>query len=215
MATDLNLLSTAIQQAFGGQVVSLDNRLGELTLVVRAQDMQAVFPRLRDDANFRFEQLTDVCGVDYSTYGSDVSEGGAYFSTEASAACAARPHRFAAVYHLLSISNNMRLRVRVFAEDDAMPMLSSVVDIWSNANWCEREAFDLYGIIFTGHPDLRRILTDYGFIGNPFRKDFPLSGHVEMRYDAEQKRVVYQPVSIEPREVTPRIVREDSYGGMK
>jgi NADH-quinone oxidoreductase subunit C len=215
MATDLNLLSTAIQQAFGGQVASLDNKLGELTLVVRAQDMQAVLTRLRDDEKFRFEQLTDVCGVDYSTYGSDVSEGGAYFSTEASAACAARPHRFAAVYHLLSISNNMRLRVRVFAEDDAMPMLSSVVDIWSNANWCEREAFDLYGIIFTGHPDLRRILTDYGFIGNPFRKDFPLSGHVEMRYDAEQKRVVYQPVSIEPREVTPRIVREDSYGGMK
>jgi NADH-quinone oxidoreductase subunit C len=221
MATDLNLLSTAIQEAFGGQVasasqiVSLENKLGELTLVVRAQDMQAVLTRLRDDANFRFEQLTDVCGVDYSTYGSDVSEGGAYYSTEASAACAARPHRFAAVYHLLSISNNMRLRVRVFAEDDEMPVLPSVVEIWTNANWCEREAFDLYGIIFTGHPDLRRILTDYGFIGNPFRKDFPLSGHVEMRYDAEQKRVVYQPVSIEPREVTPRIVREDSYGGMK
>lgn len=215
MATDLNLLSSAIQDAFGGQVASLENKLGELTLVVRAQDMQAVLTRLRDDATFRFEQLTDVCGVDYSTYGSDVSEGGAYFSTEASAACAARPHRFAAVYHLLSISNNMRLRVRVFAEDDEMPVLPSVVEVWTNANWCEREAFDLYGIIFTGHPDLRRILTDYGFIGNPFRKDFPLSGHVEMRYDAEQKRVVYQPVSIEPREVTPRIVREDSYGGMK
>jgi len=221
MATDLNLLSRAIEEAFGGQVasasqiVSLENKLGELTLVVRAQDMHAVLTRLRDDTDFRFEQLTDVCGVDYSTYGSDVSEDGAYYSTEASAACAARPHRFAAVYHLLSISNNMRLRVRVFAEDDEMPMLPSVVELWSNANWCEREAFDLYGIIFTGHPDLRRILTDYGFIGNPFRKDFPLSGHVEMRYDAEQKRVVYQPVSIEPREVTPRIVREDSYGGMK
>jgi NADH-quinone oxidoreductase subunit C len=215
MATDLNLLNTALQDAFGEQVVSLENKLGELTLIVRARDMQAVLTRLRDDASFGFEQLIDLCGVDYSTYGSDVSEGGAYFASDASAPCALRPTRFAAVYHLLSISNNVRLRVRVFADDDAMPLLPSVVEIWTNANWCEREAFDLYGIIFTGHPDLRRILTDYGFIGNPFRKDFPLSGHVEMRYDAEQKRVVYQPVSIEPREVTPRIVREDSYGGMK
>jgi NADH-quinone oxidoreductase subunit C len=215
MATDLNLLSSAIQEAFGGKIVSLENKLGELTLVVKAADMQAVLTRLRDNSKFRFEQLTDLCGVDYSTYGSDVSDGGVYYSSDASAACAARPHRFAAVYHLLSIGNNVRLRVRVFAEDDAMPMLSSVVEIWPSANWYEREAFDLYGIIFTGHPDLRRLLTDYGFIGNPFRKDFPLSGHVEMRYDAGQKRVVYQPVSIEPREVTPRIVREDSYGGMK
>ena len=215
MATDLNLLNTALQDAFGEQVVSLENKLGELTLIVRARDMQAVLTRLRDDASFGFEQLIDLCGVDYSTYGSDVSEGGAYFASDASAPCALRPTRFAVVYHLLSISNNVRLRVRVFADDDAMPLLPSVVEIWTNANWCEREAFDLYGIIFTGHPDLRRILTDYGFIGNPFRKDFPLSGHVEMRYDAEQKRVVYQPVSIEPREVTPRIVREDSYGGMK
>jgi NADH-quinone oxidoreductase subunit C len=215
MATDLNLLGTAIQEAFGAQVVSLENKLGELTLVVKAADMQAVLTRLRDDAKFRFEQLTDVCGIDYSTYGSDVSDGGVYYSADASAPCAARPSRFAAVYHLLSISRNIRLRVRVFAEDDGMPMLSSVAEIWPSANWYEREAFDLYGIIFTGHPDLRRLLTDYGFIGNPFRKDFPLSGHVEMRYDAEQKRVVYQPVSIEPREVTPRIVREDSYGGMK
>jgi NADH-quinone oxidoreductase subunit C len=215
MATDLNLLGTAIQEAFGAQVFSLENKLGELTLVVKAADMQAVLTRLRDDAKFRFEQLTDVCGIDYSTYGSDVSDGGVYYSADASAPCAARPSRFAAVYHLLSISHNIRLRVRVFAEDDGMPMLSSVAEIWPSANWYEREAFDLYGIIFTGHPDLRRLLTDYGFIGNPFRKDFPLSGHVEMRYDAEQKRVVYQPVSIEPREVTPRIVREDSYGGMK
>lgn len=215
MATDLNLLSTAIQEAFGGQIVSLEHKLGELTLMVRAQDMQAVLIRLRDDAQFHFEQLTDLCGVDYSTFGSDVSDGGVYFSSEASAPCALRPSRFAVVYQLLSMSNNARLRVRVFAEDDGMPILSSVVGVWPNANWYEREAFDLYGIIFTGHPDLRRLLTDYGFIGNPFRKDFPLSGHVEMRYDAEQKRVVYQPVSIEPREVTPRIVREDSYGGMK
>ena len=215
MATDLNLLSTALQDAFGEQVVSLENRLDELTLMVRARDMQAVLTRLRDDAKFCFEQLIDVCGMDYSTYGSDISEDGAYFGSDASAPCALRPSRFAAVYHLLSISNNVRLRVRVFAEDDAMPLLPSVVEIWTNANWYEREAFDLYGIIFTGHPDLRRLLTDYGFIGNPFRKDFPLSGHVEMRYDAEQKRVIYQPVSIEPREVTPRIVREDSYGGLK
>ena len=215
MPTDLNLLSSALKDVFGEQVVSLENKLGELTLIVHARDMQSVLKHLRDDARFGFEQLTDLCGMDYLTYGSDVSEGGAYFSTDASASCAQRPTRFAAVYQLLSISNNVRLRVRVFAEDDAMPMLPSVVEIWPSANWYEREAFDLYGIIFTGHPDLRRLLTDYGFIGNPFRKDFPLSGHVEMRYDAEQKRVIYQPVSIEPREITPRIVREDNYGGKK
>jgi NADH-quinone oxidoreductase subunit C len=215
MATDLNKLSAALQDALGKQVVSLENKLGELTLVLRANDMHAILTRLRDDAGFRFEQLTDVCGVDYSTYGSDVSDGGMYFADDASAPSAARPYRFAAVYHMLSITHNVRLRVRVFAEDDSMPILASVADIWPSANWYEREAFDLYGIIFTGHPDLRRLLTDYGFIGNPFRKDFPLSGHVEMRYDAQQKRVVYQPVSIEPREVTPRIVREDSYGGLK
>ena len=215
MATDLNLLSTALQESLGAQVVSLDNKLDELTLVVHARDMHAVLKRLRDDRKFGFEQLTDLCGIDYSTYGSDVSDGGVYYSADASAPCALRPTRFAVVYHLLSFSNNLRLRVRVFAEDDAMPMLPSVAEIWPSANWYEREAFDLFGIIFTGHPDLRRILTDYGFIGNPFRKDFPLSGHVEMRYDEEQKRVIYQPVSIEPREVTPRIVREDSYGGMK
>ena len=215
MATDLNLLSTAIKEVFGRQVVSLENKLGELTLMVRAQDMQAVLTRLRDDSKFGFEQLTDLCGLDYSTYGSDICEGGAYLSADAVAPCADRPSRFAVVYHLLSLSNNVRLRVRVFADDDAMPILPSVIEIWPCANWYEREAFDLYGVIFTGHPDLRRLLTDYGFVGNPFRKDFPLSGHVEMRYDAEQKRVVYQPVSIEPREVTPRIVREESYGGMK
>lgn len=215
MAADLNLLHTVLKDAFGGQVASLENKLGELTLIVQARDMQSVLTNLRDDARFGFEQLIDLCGLDYSTYGSDMSEDGVYFSTDASAACASRPSRFAVAYHLLSISNNVRLRVRVFAEDDAMPILPSVIEIWPGANWYEREAFDLYGIIFTGHPDLRRLLTDYGFIGNPFRKDFPLSGHVEMRYDAEQKRVVYQPVSIEPREVTPRIVREDSYGGVK
>ena len=215
MTTDLNQLSAALQAGFGEQIVNLENRLGELTMLVRAKDIQAVLTRLHSDTQFGFEQLIDLCGVDYSTYGSDVSEGGAYFSMDGSAASELRPSRFAVVYHLLSVVNNVRLRVRVFADDDAMPMLPSAIPVWHSANWYEREAFDLFGIIFTGHPDLRRILTDYGFIGNPFRKDFPLSGNVEMRYDEQQKRVVYQPVSIEPREVTPRIVREDSYGGMK
>ena len=158
MATDLHQLSAILQEALGGQVVSLENKLGELTLVLRANDAHATLTRLRDDAKFGFEQLTDICGVDYSTYGSDVSDGGVYFADDASATCAARPYRFAVVYHLLSITNNVRLRVRVFAEDDTLPMVSSVVDIWSGANWYEREAFDLYGIIFKGHPDLRRLL---------------------------------------------------------
>ncbi len=213
MAADLNLLATRLQEAFGPQLASLDIQLGELTIVVKAADMTAILNRLRDDSHFRFEQLTDLCGMDYSTYGSDLSEGGAYYGNDEAQGVHAR--RFATVYHLLSISNNARLRVRVYAEDDAMPVMASVVDIWPAANWYEREAFDLYGIIYTGHPDLRRLLTDYGFIGNPFRKDFPLSGNVEMRYDAEQKRVVYQPVTVEPREVTPRIVREDGYGGAR
>lgn len=211
MAADLNLLANALRGALGEQVVSLENKLGELTLVVQAKDMLTVLARLRDDAAFHFEQLSDLCGLDYLTYGSDVSEGGAYLAGAASAPVAARPSRFAVVYQLLSLSNKVRLRVRVFADDNAMPLLPSVISIWPNANWYEREAFDLYGIIFTGHPDLRRLLTDYGFVGNPFRKDFPLSGHVEMRYDAEQKRVIYQAVTVEPREVTPRIVRDDNY----
>ncbi len=211
MAADLNLLGSALQEVLGEQVVSLENRLGELTLLIQAKDMLTVLARLRDDEKFHFEQLTDLCGLDYSTYGSDLSEGGVYLASESSAPSAARPNRFAVVYQLLSLSNKARLRVRVFADDDAMPLLPSVISIWPSANWYEREAFDLYGIIFSGHPDLRRLLTDYGFSGNPFRKDFPLSGHVEMRYDAEQKRVIYQPVTVEPREVTPRIVREDSY----
>lgn len=211
MAADLNLLSTALREALGEQVVSLENKLDELTLVIRAKDMLAVFTRLRDDAKFHFQQLSDLCGLDYSTYGSDVSEGGVYLASESSAPTSVRPSRFAVVYQLLSLSNKVRLRVRVFAENDAMPQLPSVIPVWPCANWYEREAFDMYGIIFSGHPDLRRLLTDYGFVGNPFRKDFPLSGHVEMRYDPEQKRVIYQPVTVEPREVTPRIVREDSY----
>lgn len=207
MAKDLNILRSNLTEAFGGKVVSLDERLGELTLVVKAADMLSVFTRLRDDAEFRFEELIDVCGMDYSAWGSETCEDGRYLAD--------RPHegyRFAAVYHLLSITHNLRLRVRVFAEDDALPLLDSVIGIWPSANWFEREAFDLYGIVFKGHPDLRRILTDYGFVGNPFRKDFPLSGTVEMRYDPAQQRVVYEPVTVEPREVTPRTLREENYG---
>ena len=207
MSTDLNILKSNLNEAFGSKVVSLQERLGELTLVVKAADMVGVFTRLRDDADLRFEELIDLCGIDYSTWGSETCEDGRYLAD--------LPHdgpRFASIYHLLSITHNIRLRVRVFADDDAMPMMDSVIGVWPVANWCEREAFDLYGIIFKGHPDLRRILTDYGFVGNPFRKDFPLSGTVEMRYDADQRRVVYEPVSVEPREITPRTMREEQYG---
>lgn len=197
MAADLSMLRNNLSGLFGDKLSSVEVRLGEVTVVVESAGMLEVLTRLRDAPELRFEQMIDLCGVDYSTYGDDVWDG----------------KRFAVVYNLLSVSHNMRLRVRIFAEDDAFPVLESVAGIWPCANWYEREAFDLFGILFNGHPDLRRILTDYGFIGNPFRKDFPLSGHVEMRYDPEQQRVVYQPVSIEPREVTPRIVREESYGG--
>jgi NADH-quinone oxidoreductase subunit C len=196
MAADLSTLRTSLTDLLGAKLVSAAERLGELTVVVKAADMQQVLTQMRDAAELRFEQMTDLCGVDYSTYGDGAWEG----------------KRFAVVYQLLSVTHNQRLRVRIIAEEEDFPVLESVANIWSCANWYEREAFDLYGIVFTGHPDLRRILTDYGFVGNPFRKDFPLSGHVEMRYDPEQRRVVYQPVSIEPREVTPRIVREENYG---
>ncbi|HZS65697.1 MAG TPA: NADH-quinone oxidoreductase subunit C [Burkholderiales bacterium] len=168
-------------------------RLNELTLEVPAADYLGIATRLRDE--FAFEQMIDLCGVDYSAYGDRPREGA----------------RFAAVVHLLSVSRNVRLRLRAFCPDNEFPALASLVEVWPAVNWYEREAFDLFGIVFEGHPDLRRILTDYGFIGHPFRKDFPLSGHVEMRYDPEQKRVVYQPVTIDPREVTPRIVREEHY----
>jgi len=212
MAADLSTLRTDLTSVFGEKLVSVEERLGELTIVVKASAMLEVMKLLRDTAELRFEQMMDLCGMDYSAYGSDVSEGGAYFrSDDMSDANGAHPYRFAVVYHLLSVAYNTRLRVRVYAEEDDFPLLPSAIEIWPSANWYEREAFDLYGIVFTGHPDLRRILTDYGFVGNPFRKDFPLSGHVEMRYDPEQQRVVYQPVSIEPREVTPRIVREENY----
>ena len=172
-------------------------RLNELTLEVPAADYLGIATRLRDE--FAFEQMIDLCGVDYSAYGDRPREGA----------------RFAAVVHLLSVSRNVRLRLRAFCPDNEFPALASLVEVWPAVNWYEREAFDLFGIVFEGHPDLRRILTDYGFIGHPFRKDFPLSGHVEMRYDPEQKRVVYQPVTIDPREVTPRIVREPNYAHEK
>jgi NADH-quinone oxidoreductase subunit C len=167
-------------------------RLGEITIEVKAAGYKAVAQRLQKDG---FEQLIDLCGMDYAAYADQPRAG----------------PRFAVVVHLLSVKNNCRLRVRAFCPDDAFPMVASLTEVWPAAGWFEREAFDLYGIMFDGHPDLRRILTDYGFVGHPFRKDFPLSGHVEMRYDPEQKRVVYQPVTIDPREVTPRIVREKNY----
>ncbi len=195
MAADLGTLRTELTSLLGDKLVGVEEKLGELTIVVRSAGMLETLTKLRDDAALRFEQMIDLCGVDYSTYGDGAWDG----------------KRFAVVYHLLSVSHNARVRVRIFAEDDDFPIVESVVDIWPSANWFEREAFDLYGILFTGHPDLRRILTDYGFVGNPFRKDFPLSGQVEMRYDPEQQRVVYQPITIEPREVTPRVVREEAY----
>ena len=169
-------------------------RLGELTIEVKAADYRSVCEKLKSGQGF--EQLIDLCGVDYGAYADKPRTG----------------LRFAVVVHLLSVKNNVRLRVRVFCPDDEFPVVASLVEVWPAASWFEREAFDLFGIMFEGHPDLRRILTDYGFVGHPFRKDFPLSGHVEMRYDPEQKRVVYQPVTIDPREVTPRIVREKHYG---
>jgi NADH-quinone oxidoreductase subunit C len=218
MATDLCALhdkklfelQDKLSSRFGDRVAGLGVKLCELTVVVRATDMLDVLTHLRDDTDLRFEQMTDLCGMDYSAYGSVVSEGGAYLKSDD--VPAAFPFRFAVIYQLMSVTYNLRLRVRVFAEDADLPLLDSVTGIWPSANWYEREAFDLYGIVFTGHPDLRRLLTDYGFVGNPFRKDFPLSGNVEMRYDPEQKRVIYQPVTVEPREVTPRIVREDEFG---
>ena len=198
MTASLQTLESALRAALGESLVDLVSARGELTATVKAADYLAVATRLRDDPSLRFEQLIDLCGVDYSDYRNQPWEG----------------PRFGVVVHLLSISHNWRLRLKTFAPDDDLPTVASVTPVWSAANWFEREAFDLFGIIFDGHLDLRRILTDYGFIGHPMRKDFPVSGHVEMRYDPEHKRVVYQPVTIEPRENTPRVVREDSYGGL-
>ncbi len=196
MALSPDTLSTCLQNALGDSLIRTEIRLGELTAQIKADSLAQAMQILRDNPDLRFAQLIDLCGMDYSDYKDGAWEG----------------PRFAVVYHLLSIAHNARLRVRVFCADDGLPMVKSVSGIWPSANWFEREAFDLFGIVFEDHPDLRRILTDYGFVGHPFRKDFPLSGHVEMRYDPVQQRVIYQPVSIEPREITPRIVREAHYG---
>jgi NADH-quinone oxidoreductase subunit C len=198
MSTRTERLKSALESALGGRLSSLTVALGEVTVVVKAADWLGVAQTLRDHPQLRFEELMDVCGLDYSAYGDGAWEG----------------PRFAVVAHLLSVTHNWRLRLRTFAPDDAFPVVDSLTGNWPSANWFEREAFDLFGIMFSGHADLRRILTDYGFVGHPFRKDFPLSGHVEMRYDPDQKRVIYQPVTIEPREVTPRIIREQEYGDL-
>jgi NADH-quinone oxidoreductase subunit C len=200
----LETLSLCVQNILANKIVSTTEQLGELTIEVDPSELFLVMKTLRDNSELGFEILIDLCGVDYLSYGEEsITEGSRH------------DNRFAVVYHLLSISNNYRLRVRAYTAKDEVPVLDSVIEVWPVANWFEREAFDLYGIVFNGHPDLRRILTDYGFIGNPFRKDFPLTGNVEMRYDPDQRRVIYQPVSIEPREITPRVIREENYGGNK
>lgn len=196
MTTKLEKLEAAVKDVLGDRALQLSVALGEVTVVVAPADYLQAMRDLRDNVTTRFEELIDLCGVDYSAYGDGVWDGA----------------RFAVVSHLLSVSLNWRLRVRTFAADDEMPVVPSLIEVWASVNWYEREAFDLFGILFDGHNDLRRILTDYGFIGHPFRKDFPMTGYVEMRYDAEQKRVVYQPVTIESRENTPRVIREESYG---
>ncbi|HEX8785263.1 MAG TPA: NADH-quinone oxidoreductase subunit C [Telluria sp.] len=195
MTTKIEALELALKNVLG-EGAAITVALGEVTVVVKAGEYLASMQKLRDDPSLRFEEMIDLCGVDYSSYGEGTWDG----------------LRFAVVTHLLSIEHNWRVRVRVFCPDDEMPLVQSITGIWRNANWFEREAFDLFGILFEGHGDLRRILTDYGFIGHPFRKDFPISGYVEMRYDPEQKRVIYQPVTIEPRENVPRVIREETYG---
>jgi NADH-quinone oxidoreductase subunit C len=199
MSSRIDTLKAALEAALGDGVVSLVLSRGELTLTVRAGGYLAAARALRDRPELGFEQLVDLCGVDYADYRNEPWEG----------------PRYCVVSHLLSVRHNWRLRLKVFCPDDDMPAVASVTEVWNAANWFEREAFDLYGIVFEGHLDLRRILTDYGFIGHPMRKDFPVSGHVEMRYDPEKKRVIYQPVTIEPRENVPRVVREDNYGGLQ
>jgi NADH-quinone oxidoreductase subunit C len=224
-ATDL---LSRLQERFGDTLSDAGLARNEVTIEIAPQDVVETFTALRDEAGFRFEQLIDICGVDYLAYGKaewatdetsstgysrgvDADSAGrlAFLEDELSLETPQTERRFAAVYHLLSVASNQRLRIKVFAEDDQLPLIPSVIDIWSGANWFEREAFDLFGIMFEGHPDLRRILTDYGFIGHPFRKDFPLSGNVEVRYDPEKQRVVYQPVSIEPRVLVPRVIRAE------
>jgi NADH-quinone oxidoreductase subunit C len=194
MATKIEALTAAVEAALGEAATKITVALGEATVVVPVARLVDSMRLLRDRPELRFEELIDLSGVDYLVYGGNYDG-----------------PRFAVVYHLLSVANNQRLRVRTFAADDDFPVVPSVIELWPSANWYERETFDLYGVMFSGHPDLRRILTDYGFVGHPFRKDFPLSGYVEMRYDPEQSRVIYQPVTIEPREVVPRVIREDNY----
>ena len=198
MTESIEFQQERIRDILGENVIESAIRFDELSVTLREDSWLSSAQILRDHADLKFDQMIDLCGLDYSE-----------FSGRAGGA------RFAIVYHLLSLDHNKRVRVKVFAGDDELPILPSVIDVWPAANWFEREAFDLFGIIFTGHPDLRRILTDYGFIGHPFRKDFPISGNVEMRYDPDQQRVVYQPVTIEPREIVPRVVREPNYGGVK
>ena len=198
-AVDPEVLRGHIVSTLGALARSVELKLGEVTVVVSAADYLTAARTLRDAPGCKFEQLLDLCGVDYSDYREGGWDG----------------PRYCVVSHLLSVSLNQRVRLKVFAPDDDLPVVDSVNGIWSSANWFEREAFDLYGIVFEGHADLRRILTDYGFIGHPFRKDFPVSGTVEMRYDPERQRVIYQPVTIEPREITPRIIREENYGGIR
>ena len=197
--THIETLQQALEAVLGSRIKTLVAERGEITITVASAEYPEAALALRDDPALRFEQLIDLCGVDYSEYRDQPWDGA----------------RFCVVSHLLSVSLNWRVRLKVFCIDDDVPSIPSLNGVWSSANWFEREAFDLYGIIFDGHLDLRRILTDYGFIGHPFRKDFPTSGTVEMRYDPEKKRVIYQPVTIEPRDITPRIIREDNYGGLK
>ena len=199
MSARLERLKQALNAVLGARSTDLCERTGELTLVVKSSDYLSVARTLRDAPELAFEELIDLCGVDYLHFGDGSRQG----------------PRFAVVAHLLSVTHNWRLRLRIFAPEDGFPVVDSVTGVWPSAAWYEREAFDLLGIMFPGHADLRRILTDYGFVGHPFRKDFPISGHVEMRYDPEQRRVIYQPVTIEPREVTPRIIREENYGDLE
>jgi NADH-quinone oxidoreductase subunit C len=199
MTQKLDNLEAALKAVLGDGVQSLVRARGEITITVPAARYLDIARALRDHAELKFEQLIDLCGLDYSDWKNEGREG----------------QRYAVVSHLLSVSKNWRVRLRTFAPDDDFPQVASVTEVWNAANWFEREAFDMFGIVFDGHLDLRRILTDYGFIGHPMRKDFPVSGHVEMRYDAEAKRVIYQPVTIEPREVVPRVIREDQYGGLQ
>jgi NADH-quinone oxidoreductase subunit C len=197
MSQHLDTLEAALQATLGDKIKSLVRALGEITVTVSAADYFAAAQQLRDSPALKFEQLIDLCGLDFSDYKNQPWEG----------------PRYAVVSHLLSVSLNWRVRLKVFCPDDDLPAIASVTELWTSANWFEREAFDMFGIVFENHLDLRRILTDYGFIGHPMRKDFPVSGHVEMRYDEQKKRVIYQPVTIEPREIVPRVVREDNYGG--